>query len=149
MREEHVTRAILKWLIANNWSVVCFDFPQSGTGRFLHPNGENEDKNKDSINPDIVAVKAGICIFSENKDKFYYPDYKKQNQLKTTDDYSNSISDLLKNYFVEQIFYGIGLPTSKHKQRSINSAHLVDFILGVDDDKSIQILWNPNNIMFK
>ena len=39
MKEEQVTKAVLKWLIANKWEIVCFDFPQSGTGRILHPNG--------------------------------------------------------------------------------------------------------------
>ena len=38
MTEESVTKSILKWLMQNNWIIVCFDFPQSGTGHFLHPN---------------------------------------------------------------------------------------------------------------
>lgn len=62
MREEQVTKFILKWLLDTNWEIVCFDFPQSGTGHFLHPNGST-DKNKDTINPDIVAVKDKYCLF--------------------------------------------------------------------------------------
>ena len=80
MQEEQVTKSILKWLIENGWNIVCFDFPQSGTGHFLHPNGTNH-KNKDSINPDIVAVKGNTCLFFENKARFYYPDYQKQHEL--------------------------------------------------------------------
>lgn len=38
MNEEKVTKCLLKWLIDNGWEIVCYDFPQSGTGRLLHPN---------------------------------------------------------------------------------------------------------------
>lgn len=148
MNEEKITKAILKWLIDNGWEIVCFDFPQSGTGIILHINGYNEEKNKNSIIPDIVAVKNGICIFLENKDRFYYPDFEKQHLLKKSNDYSNSISDLLNRYTVDNIFYGIGIPTEKHKQRSKESSHLVDFIICVDNDESVHIVYNPANILF-
>lgn len=148
MKEEQVTKAILKWLIANDWKIVCFDFPQSGTGRILHPNGGNGGKNKDAIIPDIVAAKNGVCIFAENKDRFYYPDYEKQHLLKTRNDYSDAILTLLKDYIVNSIFYGIGLPTTKHKQGSVDAAHLVDFIFCVDDDKGVRIVFNPADISF-
>ena len=38
MTEEQVTKALLQHLTDNGWHIVCFDFPQSGTGRVLHPN---------------------------------------------------------------------------------------------------------------
>lgn len=148
MREEHVTKAMLKWLLDNHWQIICFDFPQSGTGRILHPNGANEDKNKFSIIPDIVAVKNGVCLFVENKDRFYYPDYERQHALIIGNDYSKAISNLIKDYTVSQIYYGIGLPTSKHKQGSADAAYLVDFILCVDEDKSVHTAYNPSNILF-
>lgn len=148
MKEEQVTKAILRWLISNEWEIVCFDFPQSGTGRMLHPNSGEGEKNKDAIIPDIVAVKNGVCIFAENKDRFYLPDYEKQNELKTGNDYSNAISSLLSAYTVYEIFYGIGLPTEKHKQGSVNAAHLVDFIVCVDKDLNIRVVSNPKNIQF-
>lgn len=148
MKEEQVTKSILKWLIVRRWEIVCFDFPQSGTGRMLHPNGSNEGKNNDAIIPDIVAVKNGICIFLENKDRFYFPDYKKQHSLKTGSDYFDAITALLKGYTVDAIYYGIGLPTIKHKQGSIDAAHSVDFILCVDADKSVRIVFNPTNLLF-
>lgn len=148
MKEEQVTKAILKWLIDNHWKIVCFDFPQSGTGCILHPNNNSEEKNKGAIIPDIIAVRNGVCIFSENKDRFYYSDYKKQNSLITYNNYSSDISALLKDYSVDRIYYGIGLPTAKHKQGSLDAAHLVDFILCVDEDGSIHIAYNPTNILF-
>lgn len=148
MKEEHVTKAILKWLLANKWEIVCFDFPQSGTGRILHPNGGNEGKNKDSIIPDIVAVKDSVCIFVENKDRFYYPDFEKQNSLRTSNDYHDAITGLLKGYSVDSILYGIGLPSAKHKQGSMDAAYLVDFILCVDEDKTIHVPYNPTGLFF-
>lgn len=148
MKEEQVTKAILRWLMANNWEIVCYDFPQSGTGRILHPNGGARTKNKNSIIPDIVAVRNGVCIFVENKNRFYYSDYEKQHLLKSGSDYCDAVSTLLKGYTVNHVFYGIGLPTEKHKRGSIAAARLVDFIICVDDDESIRIVYNPINITF-
>lgn len=147
MREEDVTKAILKWLIEKHWEIVCFDFPQSGTGRLLHPNGTNE-KNKGAICPDIVAVRAGVCLFFENKDRFYYPDYEKLNGLITYNDYTDDIAKLLMGRFVESFYYGVGFPAEKHGKSSKNAAQLVDFIVGVENDGRIVNLYNPKNIAF-
>ncbi|MFA9396853.1 MAG: hypothetical protein ACERKV_01110 [Clostridiaceae bacterium] len=143
MTEEQVTKGILKWLIAHQWKIICFDFPQSGTGHFLHPNSSAE-KNKDSINPDIVAVKHTDCIFFENKDRFYYFDYEKVNRLIVDNQYTDDISVLLSQYIIKNYFYGIGLPTKKHDKRSIAASHLVDFIIGVNEDRNISLLYKAN-----
>lgn len=148
MTEEHVTKAIMAKLMSNGWHIVCFDFPQSGTGRVLHPNSADGEKNKDSIIPDIVAVKETVGIFFENKDRFYYPDYQKVNGLIEDNQYTNAISLLLHDYDVRNIYYGIGLPTIKHKKKSQESAELVDFIVGVEEDRSVTVLYNPQNIEF-
>lgn len=148
MTEEQVTKSLLQHLINNGWNIVCFDFPQSGTGRVLHPNNDNGEKNKDSIIPDIVAVKNNTCLFFENKDRFYFSDYEKVNNLITNNRYSNAINQLLADYSIKSIFYGIGLPTEKHKLQSRQAANLVNFILGVNADKSIDILCNPLKIRF-
>ena len=140
MTEEQVTKAIMAWLISNDWHIVCFDFPQSGTGRVLHPNSAAGEKNKDSIIPDIVAVKEDICLFFENKDRFYYPDYEKVNDLIVDNQYTNAIAALLHDCEVKDIYYGIGLPTIKHKKKSQESAELVNFIIGVVEDKTTSIL---------
>ena len=57
-------------------------------------------------------------------------------------------ADEPKYYDIEKIYYGIGLPTEKHKDKSKEAAGMVDFILGVDADKSITILHNPEKIYF-
>lgn len=146
MREEEVTKAIIKWLMNNDWEIVCFDFPQSGTGRVLHPNNSVCEKNKNSIIPDIVAVKEDICVFFENKDRFYYPDYEKVNYLINNNDYSQAINQLLSKYIISRIYYGIGLPTIKHTKKSQQSQHLVDFIIGVNEDKSIVEIYTEKKI---
>lgn len=148
MREEHVTKAIIKWLLDNDWEIVCFDFPQSGTGRVLHPNSADNEKNKDSIIPDIVAVKDTVCVFFENKDRFYYPDYEKVNYLINHDDYSNDINSLLAKYQVSNIYYGIGIPTVKHTEKSQKSRNLVDFIVGVNEDKTVKEIYSVGEIFY-
>ena len=65
MTEEQVTKALLQYLTDNGWHIVCFDFPQSGTGRVLHPNNADGEKNKDSIIPDIVAIKNNISLLEK------------------------------------------------------------------------------------
>ena len=148
MTEEEVTKAILKWLIENNWQIVCFDFPQSGTGRLLHPNNSSS-KNKDAINPDIIAVKNNKSIFFENKDRFYFPDYEKIYTLKTSNEYSNAIEELLKEYDIENIFYGIGIPQNAHQKKSQSNTNMVDFIIGVKSNKEIKVLHQNNIEIFK
>ncbi len=148
MTEEQVTKALLQYLTDDGWHIVCFDFPQSGTGRVLHPNNADGEKNKDSIIPDIVAVKNDISLFFENKDRFYLPDYKKVNELIVNNQYTKAIDKLLSDYAIEKIYYGIGLPTEKHKEKSKEAASMVDFILGVDADKSITVLHNPEKLYF-
>jgi len=146
MTEEQVTKALLKWLIDDGWTIICYDFPQSGTGRLLHPNNSSCFKNLNSINPDIVAVKEPIALFFENKDRFYYSDYIKQNTLIEENDYTEAISDLLSGYKVDSIYYGIGLPLSAHKKKSQDSSHLVDFIVTVDNNKCVETAHNPKHI---
>ncbi len=145
MTEEQVTKNILQWLMNKGWEIVCFDFPQSGTGKFLHPNGSTE-KNKDAINPDIVAVKGDQCVFFENKSYFYYPDFEKVERLRSTTDYSDAIDELLKNYVINSIQYGIGYPVSAHKSKAKNSLGMVDFVVGVNADDSIEVLYSTNSV---
>lgn len=144
MTEEQVTKALLEWFIKKDWEIVCYDFPQSGTGRFLHPN-DSTGKNQASINPDIVAVKGQTCVFIENKDRFYLPDYKKQNRLMEQDNYAIAIGNLLRGYLVRKIYYGIGLPVAAHIGKAIEAESLVDFVLGVAESREIKKLYLKNN----
>lgn len=147
MTEEEVTKSILKWLIEKGWKIICYDFPQSGTGKFIHQNNVLS-KNKNSINPDIVAVKREVCLFFENKDRYYYPDFQKINLLITTDNYSDGITRLLTGQNIRNIYYGIGLPCSAYTTLAEKNQGLVDFIVGVKEDKSISKIYVNSNISF-
>lgn len=61
MREEEVTMILVKCLKKRGWKILSFDYPGSGTGFRLHKNGTNY-KNKDTIVPDIIAVKGGRSL---------------------------------------------------------------------------------------
>jgi hypothetical protein len=143
MREEKVTITILKWLQSNDWQIVCFDFPQSGTGITLHPNHKirEKTKNKGAIIPDIVANKGEISLFFENKDRFVLSDFEKINFIKTGGEYDNSIAELLKNYSTNKVYYGIGLPNSNLLEKKLKEhGYLVDFVISVNSDLEIEIL---------
>ena len=66
MSEERVTKEIIKYLKKNDWLILSYDFPQSGTGTLILPDNSSSEKNKDSIIPDIIAIKDNKCIFFED-----------------------------------------------------------------------------------
>ena len=99
---------------------------------------------KPLINPDIVAVKNNTCVFFEDKDRFYYPDYQKVNLLITENNYTDAISELLKGYDTKRIVYGIGFPTTVYSDKAKEANVLVDFVIGVDEDGTINKLYLKN-----
>ena len=116
MREEQVTKNILGWLEGNGWQIICYDFPQSGTGVLLHLNSSNRtEKNKSGIVPDIIAVKNDVALFFENKDRFYEPDFNKLHEIKTELNYSDSLDQLLAGLNIGVVYYGIGISESENK----------------------------------
>jgi|LSQX01.1.fsa_nt_gb hypothetical protein len=139
MSEEYVTKSILKWLISNGWEIVAFDYPGSGTGKALQKDDDNS-KNKNAIIPDVVAIKNNIACFFENKDRFFLNDFLKQNSLILNNLYSQSISNLLKNYHIDFIYYGIGLPVNKYSVKANACSEMVDFIIGVNANGTIEVL---------
>ena len=135
MTEEKITKAVIGWLQENGWEIVCFDFPQSGTGRVLHPNaGVRENtKNKGGIIPDIVAVRGGIAVFFENKDRYLHSDFKKVQNLCSTNDYSDAIDALLSDHRIQSITYGVGGPDeTTFIDRAFQSRDMIDFIVVTD-----------------
>ena len=146
--EEQATKAILDWLEGNGWQIICFDFPQSGTGVSLHPNEElRTTKNKGAFIPDIVAIKNGTVIFFENKDRFVLDDFIKVQDLKNNNDYSNSIKRLLEEFEYSKIFYGVGLVYSENAEQKTN-LHLdkIDFVILYHENNSIKIQFDPKKL---
>lgn len=148
LTEEQITKAILDWLEEQGWDIICYDFPQSGTGISLHPNEElRTTKNKGAIIPDIVAIKGTTVLFFENKDRFVLSDFEKVNDLKTGSDYSASLQKLLKNYKVSQIFYGVGLPKNDNILKRITEhQEKIDFAVCVEIDKAITVQLEKTSI---
>jgi hypothetical protein len=146
--EEQATKAILDWLEANDWKIICFDFPQSGTGVSLHPNEElRTTKNKGAFIPDIVAIKNGTVIFFENKDRFVLDDFIKVQDLRNNNDYSNSIVRLLAEFEYSKILYGVGLVHSENTEQKTN-LHLdkIDFAIFYHENKTIKIQFDPKQL---
>lgn len=141
MTEEQITKAILNWLEQNGWKIICFDFPQSGTGFSLHPNEEiRTTKNKGAIIPDIVAIKGKSVVFFENKDRFVLDDFNKVEILRKTGDFSSSIQNLLADYSYSKIFYGVGLPDEGNTVKKTNeNLEKIDFSVFVSPDKSVSV----------
>lgn len=146
--EEQATKAILDWLENNGWKIICFDFPQSGTGVSLHPNSDlRTTKNKGAFIPDIVAIKNKTVVFFENKDRFVLDDFVKVQDLRQNTDYSNSIDKFLVDFEYSQIFYGVGLVHSDNAEQKTNE-HIdkIDFAVFYYEDKQIKVTFDPNEI---
>lgn len=138
LTEEQITKAILNWLESNGWSIICYDFPQSGTGHILHSCYRNNgSKNKESIIPDIIGIKNGVVVFFENKDRFVLSDFEKIYKLKTTSDYEDALLKLLKYYDYSSIFYGVGLPKNKNVNEKIKKyTKMIDFFIQTDGSET-------------
>jgi hypothetical protein len=146
IREEHVTKAILSWLETSSWEIVCFDFPQSGTGKVLHSNNRAGSKNQGSIIPDIIAIKEGTVVFFENKDRFFLPDFQKLEEIKKENNYSASLGQLLSSYEYNSIYYGVGLPITTQNKKQVDDNKLkVDFIIH-SNEKTVDIYYQLQKI---
>ena len=151
MREEKVTINIIKWLESNGWTIICYDYPQSGTGIMIHPNSntnENiKEKNKGAIIPDIIAVKDSTAVFLENKDRFVLSDFEKIIMIKQSDLYNEGLNNLLKDYRVQNIYYGIGLPNNeKDISKSMKYIDNIDFLVSTNDNGDIYINYEAEKI---
>lgn len=146
--EEQVTKAILNWLEAYGWEIICFDFPQSGTGVSLHPNEElRTTKNKGAFIPDIVAIKNETVVFFENKDRFVLADFIKIQALKQGTDYSSSFEKLLRGLNYLKIFYGIGVAhTANTELKAKDHLDKIDFLVFCHQDNSIKVIFDLNEI---
>lgn len=147
MTEEQVTKLFLFWLEKNKWEILEYDYPQSGTGIIFRKNNSRDEKNKDAIIPDIIAIKNRVCLFFENKNRYYYPDFEKVNELRIDNQYKEDIEEFLKGKEVKKLYFGIGLPTVKYKSKAESNKTMTDFIFGISDEKTIEALYDPNKLV--
>ena len=150
MREERVTINILNWLERNGWKIVCYDFPQSGTGVLLHPNSDENrtTKNKGGIIPDILATRNSVALFFENKDRFVLSDFEKLKEIKTLGNFSNSLNAILADFNVKSIYYGVGIPAiEKHIKKSLENIDRLDFLISTLENGEIEINFDKNEVL--
>ena len=127
--EEKVTKTVMQFLIDHSWDILCFDFPQSGTGKQLHPNGA-KSKTEGIWVPDIVAYRDKVLLCFEDKDHYEQKDVIKLNEIKKTNRYSDALSDLTSGRDYDEVIYGIALPWSKYREGRANKAlKLIDFAI--------------------
>jgi hypothetical protein len=149
MKEERVTINILNWLESNGWKIICYDFPQSGTGVLLHQNTDENraSKNKGGIIPDILATRNSIALFFENKDRFVLSDFEKIKEIKTIGNYSNSLNEILSDFNVTSIYYGIGIPAiEKHIKKSLDNIDGIDFLISTFENEEVQVNFDNKGI---
>lgn len=146
MSEERVTKSIIKYLKNNQWTIYSYDFPQSGTGILIKKDNDSNNKNKDAIIPDIIAIKEKICIFFENKDRIVVSDFEKVNKLIIDNEYENNIGKILNSFHVEKYYYGIGIPNTIKYDKLNNLLDLTDFVMLVEKNNNIKIYYDKNNI---
>lgn len=150
MKEEKVTNNILNWLESNGWKIICYDFPQSGTGILLHPNSiENRTtKNKGGVIPDIIATRNSIALFFENKDRYVSSDFDKIKDIKKLGNYSDSIDNILFEFAVSTVYFGIGIPSiEKYIKKSIKNIEGIDFLISTNENGEVQIHFDRNAIL--
>ncbi len=149
MREEQVTINLLTWLERNGWEIICYDFPQSGTGILLHENieGNRSSKNKGGIIPDILAVRNSVGLFFENKNRFQRSDFEKLRRIKILGNYSDSLNTVLSDFNVTVVYFGIGVPAyGKHVEKSLENIDGIDFLVSTHENGEVKINFDENGI---
>jgi len=147
MKEEQITKSILKYLVTLGWTVISYDFPQSGTGTIIQPtHRDKRTKNKGAIIPDIIAIRSQKVVIFENKDHFVFSDFQKIDSLRTDNVYLESFTKVLKAYTYEGLYYGVGLPDSdKAKLNTEKNKFMIDFALFVNLDGTISC-YDPGSL---
>ena len=142
MTEEDVTKTLIAWLQIKEWSIISYDFPQSGTGIKIRP-ANSKEKNKGVMIPDIIALKGSFMTFFENKPYLSQDDIKKVKKFKSVE-YRVSIENLAALYGATQILYGIGFLYSEKLESLIFFDAELDFAVSVRSDKTVHVLFDSS-----
>jgi hypothetical protein len=145
LTEETVTKTILDLLELDGWTIACFDYPQSGTGIYFSHEDYKNVKNKNSINPDIIAVKNGIALYFENKAYYYLKDIELIKKLKNYNPYRKSMDYKLKITRNCKFYYGIGIYYTENTKKLLGRDlrnNSIDFVYFVKDNKDVCVVRN-------
>jgi hypothetical protein len=139
MTEEFITKSIMMYLQDNGWSLISFDYPQSGSGYRFNRNLVNVCKStQNSIIPDVMALINDVLFIWENKNKFTLNDLLKYDNFATA--YSDSLESLKLSISFKGICFGIGLAnTSYNVRKTLEYREKLDFAVLVDDTGNVTV----------
>lgn len=149
LTEEVITRTILSWLKSSGWTLLSFDYPQSGTGYPLRPsrNTVGTSKNLGTLIPDVVAFKNQVTVFFENKVKFFQGDIDALVTLRGGGPYEHSIKSLHGDLVSHQSFFGVGLESTPYNVKKLTGAvSCLDFAVLVSADLTVEVLLDQKSI---
>lgn len=143
MDEEFITKKIVNFLKEKGYTIISFDFPQSGTGIMLHP--DKTAKKNEGIKPDILAFKGNLMIAMENKNRYWKKDFEKLNILKASGCYKRVLDELQNRYKTTTLRVGVGIPDEESVvSKAIKSADLIDFVIAVSKNGEARIILENN-----
>lgn len=127
MTEEQVTKHIINKLEELDWSILSFDYPQSGTGIRI----KASETKFPPIIFDIIAKKGTNIVFFENKDRYYPKDFQKLNTFSINfKKYENSFNKIFGiNLSDFNIYTAIAFPENDTKKMKDEIKKLVDRIV--------------------
>lgn len=149
MTEEIITRTILNWLKIDGWLILSFDYPQSGTGYALRPDGDGlkGSKNLGTLIPDVIAVKNEVTIFFENKVFFFQGDIDALLSLREDAAYAPAIRTLHQNQPTHRSMVGVGLlHTPSNIEKLFNVEQFLDFAVAIGPNSNVKVLLDRNAI---
>ncbi len=139
MKEEEITKFVIKNLKENDWRILSFDFPQSGTGIILKHNGHLNEKNKLTINPDVLAFRQGVLLYMENKESFSAHDIEKIARVKNNE-YTVSLRRIFPSIKYEKILTGVALSDDdSNLSNLLEKGKDLDFFILVEDGPKFSI----------
>lgn len=132
MNEEKVTKKIMGELDKDGFTILAFDYPQSGTGVLLIPDKEGLPR----INIDIIAVRDRELYLFENKDRYYPKDFEKLSFFKKNiNHYKKSFEAKFKLRLLDfNITTFIGLPEEYENRIKPEKRKLIDRVWSVKND---------------
>jgi len=134
--EELITIAIVQYLSLRQWTIISYDFPQSGSGYRFTENFTGSCSSCKALIPDIIAQKEGQLFIWENKVKFSVLDIEKYRNF--TSSFSNSIESLRKETSFQNMFFGIGVAHSLYNIKKIDLySNQLDFAVIVDQESTV------------